>query len=209
MRVPGSQALAGGLAAMAVGLAAFASPAMAAESPTTTAYSTMCVATGGELKAVLAAADAAGWAPIPEDLVASGMTSMGEMKVQELGARVMIFDRRLVALIVGTGELDQDDTVMEMTFCGVVSYTKEGKALLADMTRLTGARPIPSPSDDMSAYAMWLYVDGDKGPEYFASMENLTAMRAMLNGQLRMLMVGEDEGMSMILRMRPVIAEKN
>ncbi|MBI1404512.1 MAG: hypothetical protein GC145_00130 [Caulobacter sp.] len=209
MRPRGARAMAGALAAMAVGLTALVSPALAAESPTTAAYSAMCVATGGELKPVLAAADAAGWAPIPEDLVAQGMGAMGEMKVHELGARVMIIDRRLVALIVGSGVVDQDDTVVEMTFCGVVSYVKEGKALVADMTRLVGSPPIPNTDADMKAYAMWLYVDGAKGAEYFGSMENLKAMRAMLNGDLRMLMVGEDEGMSMILRMRPIIAEKN
>lgn len=197
------------LTTLAAGLTLMAAPALAADNAATTAYKALCLATGGTLKPTLAAADAAGWAPIPEELIASGLTAMGEMKMQEVGARVMVVDRRFLALVVGVGEIDQDDSVMEMTLCGVISYAKDGKALVADITALNGVGPISSDDPDMASYAMWLYVDGPKGREYFNAMDNLRTVRALMNGELMMLMVGEDDGMSMILRMRPVVAEKN
>ena len=183
--------------------------ALAAENSLITAYKAMCDVTGGSLKKAVAAADAAGWAPVPDSLIAESMTAMGDMKVREMASRVMVIDRRFVALVVGVGELDQGDSTMEATICGVVTFADGDTGLRAAAIAYNGTQPVPMDDPDMKSLDMWLYVDGPKGREYFTSLESMKVMRAMLDGQLNMLMVGEDEGMAMIMRMRPIMAEKN
>jgi hypothetical protein len=183
--------------------------ALAAENSLITAYKTMCEATGGSLAKAVAAADAAGWAPVPDSMIAESMTAMGEMKVQEMASRVMVIDRRFVALVVGVGEMDQGDSTMEASLCGVVTFADGDTNLRAAAVAYNGTKPVPMNDPEMKGFDMWLYVDGPKGREYFTSLESMKVMRAMLDGQLNMLMVGEDEGMSMIMRMRPIMAEKN
>lgn len=197
------------LPALAALLLAAPGAAMAAENSLITAFKTMCEATGGTLKKTVAAADAAGWAPVPDAMIADSMTAMGEMKVQEMASRVMVIDRRFVAVVVGVGEMDQGDSVMEASLCGVVTFADGDTGLRPAALAYIGARPVPNNDPEMKAFDMWVYVDGPQGREYFTSLESMKVVRAMLDGKLNMLMVGEDEGMAMIMHMRPIMAEKN
>lgn len=198
------------LAVLALGASLLAAPAMAADNVVSAAFKMTCSATGGAMAPAMAAADAAGWAEIPSSLMADSMAQSSGLKVQEIGSRAMVQDRKLLIMIAGVANTNEASSVMEMSLCAVATFGAVGDELKADMTRQLGSSPIKSPAD-LAEFSVWLYVEGPKGREFLDSMSSRKAMRAVLDGKLHMVMVGEDkgEGMSMIMEMRPVLGEKN
>lgn len=168
------------------------------------AFKTLCDATSGDHSRALAAADAAGWAILPDEAILAGMAQVPGLKMLEGGARAQVINRELLMMIVGTAEMDAD-TVVEM--CAVLTFKVQTEQAVAETRAMTGAEPANLGDDDpeMADMVMWVSINDAKGREYLSSMEGMRPMRAMVNGQLQMLMVGEQDGMTMIMQMRPIM----
>jgi hypothetical protein len=189
-----------GLAVLAsIGLAV---PAAAAESTTATAFQAYCKSDDGSGAKALAAADAAGWAPIPDAFMAS-MGSAETMKLHSGGARATVVDRKLVMLLAGRGVMG----TTEADFCAIITFAAEADAAVRDIRAVTGKPPIKVDSSDLKDFSMWAFVEGPGGREYFSDANSRKAMRAMSEGRLNMLMAGNQDGMTMIMQMRPEMPE--
>ena len=104
-------------AAVALGLAGLAASAARAE-PLFDAYQALCVKTAAQPEAVIAAADGAGWQPIPDAM----LQQLGSgIAVQSAQGRMKSTDKGLTLMVVGHKDLPLGGVTANMRFCAVAT----------------------------------------------------------------------------------------
>lgn len=197
-------------AALALVFTALAGPAFAAH-PLADAFSDLCLSKGAPAARV-AKADAAGWAPLP-DAMLTEMMKTDSMSVRELSGRAHVIDKAFYMLMVGTANMPMEGErqVMESQVCAIMTFAKAGGAIRKDLTAQFGAVPMNMGADDpeMKGSFAWMFIE-QGGTRRFMGMEDgMAVVRAMSEGRLTMLIVSEEDGMTMLMLMRPVMGMAN
>ena len=137
--------------AAALGLPAFAhAQAPAAPPSLVDEFKALCVATAADKTAALAAADASGWGPIPEALMAQAAGVMqeatGRLKVDAGGFEVLILGEQAQAMAGMT---------LRIKACAVIASPPDPAAVEAAAGALAGVAkaPIPGLGDGASLWA--------------------------------------------------------
>lgn len=164
-------------AAPALTLAALLSAAPAAVhaqaggGPVVDGFRSLCVATGGDRTAALAAADRDGWAPVPDALLSS---FAGQFK--NASGRLKSTPAGIAFLILGEQDRTEAAHTLHMTACGVGGSTTDPAAVAAAVQAYAGV-----PRSDRSAgdTNVWAYAD-EAGRHAPLSFSDAAAMRAAI-----------------------------
>ncbi|HYE44467.1 MAG TPA: hypothetical protein VEA44_01705 [Caulobacter sp.] len=174
-------------------------------------FSAFCLEAKPGSPTALARADAAGWARIPEEMLAAELAAIKEIKMRDIGLRVMVIDRTFVMLMVGTGDMPLDGSEsLQMNLCGFVSYSTQGAAVRQRMQAFAGSPPMQIEDDEMQGFSMWMYIQDRNGRRDFLGENDFMKLsRALKDGELNMLLAGEETGMTMMMHLKPVSGYAN
>ena len=167
------------LAAALLAAAPAAARAQAAAPGLYGSFQALCVATGGDRTAALAAADRDGWSPVPDALLAS---FAGQFK--NASGRLKSSSAGIGFLVLGEQEQAQDGQTLHMRACGVGGSTPD-PAAVASAVQAYAAVP---PSDRSTpGRTVWAYTDeaGRHAPLSFSDRAALKT--ALAKGNARVL----------------------
>ena len=142
-------------------------------------FQTLCVATGGDRAAALAAADRDGWSPVPDALLSS---FAGQFK--NASGRLKSSSSGIAFLILGEQEQVEGGQTLHMKACGVGGSASD-PAAVASAVQAYAAVP---PSDRSTAErSIWAYTEeaGRHAPLSFTDKPALKA--ALAKGNARVL----------------------
>lgn len=185
-------------AAAAVMLCAAAGAAQAqTASPLVNHFVRMCGAANGDAKKALAEAERADWITIPATAFADT-----DMPFTNLEVRMGSDDEALVMLMVGDMTETVDGIEMHMKACGVVGVPVDERAGLSGNARRElqgwlGMKPHPDVRrDDMIGYAFTVEENGER--RSLEGRSDAAMAQAVLTGRMNMIMVGEEEGSTVL-----------
>ncbi|KQW81904.1 hypothetical protein [Brevundimonas sp. Root1279] len=187
------------IAAAAAALVLCASGAAQAQtaSPLVNHFVRMCGAANGDATKALAEADRAEWIAIPASAFADT-----EMPFTNLNVRMGSADDSLIMLMVGDLEEVVDGMTMHMKACGVVAVPVEdgvdlSRGVQSELQSWLGMKPHPMVRrDDMIGYAFTLDENGSRRSLEGRSEAAMT--QAAMTGRLNMIMVGVEEGSTLL-----------
>ena len=179
-------------AALALGLTGLAASAARAE-PLFDAYQALCVKTGAQTPAVLAAADGDGWQPIPDAM----LQQLGAgIAVQEAQGRMKSSAAGLTLMVVGHKQLPLGGSTADMRFCAVATTGPVDAGLAGDFAAWAAVPAEPA----LSAAGRNGYVFTDNGGAHAVVSKpgDSEAKDLLRSGRANVAVIQEGKGLNLL-----------
>ncbi|THD50941.1 hypothetical protein [Phenylobacterium sp.] len=182
------------LKALALGLILSVAANVAARAePLFDAYQALCVKTGAEAPATLAAADAAGWMPLPQPLLqqlskaAAVDGADGRMKSDAAGIQLLIAGHKTMP--IGPANVD-------VRFCAVATTAAVADALKSQLAAWAAVPPEPGLSaTDRTGYA---FTDAHGVHTVLTKPNDDQALALLRTGHVTMAFIQESKGLNLL-----------
>lgn len=159
------------------------SAATAQEAPFA-AFRTLCAETQAKRAAVLEKADAAGWMPAPDAMLAR----VKDLTFKVTDARLKSSSAGLLVLMVGHGRMGASP--VRSRVCMVGGLPTDGAALKREAALWAGVGPDPKLSRDGGV--AYQFLEAADGTHSGGAISQSELMRAIQNGRMRLMFVRED-----------------
>ena len=179
-------------AVLALALSGLAASAACAE-PLFDAYQALCVKTAAQPDAVLAAADGAGWQPIPDAM----LQQLGSgIAVQSAQGRMKSDSAGLTLMVVGHKELPLGGMTANMRFCAVATTSPVDASLAGDFAAWAAVPAEPG----LSAAGRNGYVFTDNGGAHavVAKPGDSEAKDLLRSGRANVAVIQEGKGLNLL-----------